>query len=99
MTGKRLGKTFLTDGLRLSDTTEGIGEQRAFYTQAKRRRALTPIRQISTDIYTSASIDIEHVVRGYSQHADPDMEKYACEQALDCLYAIYKVCQHCQIKC
>lgn len=51
MTGKRLGKIFLTDGLRLSDTTERIEEQRAFYTQAKRRRALNPIRQISTDIY------------------------------------------------
>lgn len=49
--------------------------------------------------HTSASIDIKHVVKEHSQHTDPDMERYACEQALDCLFAIYKVCQHCETNC
>lgn len=41
--------------------------------------------------HTSASIDVNQVVESYSQYVDPDMEIVSCEEALDCLFAIYKV--------
>jgi hypothetical protein len=41
--------------------------------------------------HTSASIDIDQVVTSISEEADPNMENVSCEEALDCLFAIYKV--------
>ena len=41
--------------------------------------------------HTSASIDVEQVVARFSTSADPNMESFSCEEALDCLFAIYKV--------
>lgn len=41
--------------------------------------------------HTSASIDVDQALALYSERIDPDMEKYSCEQVLDCLFAIYKV--------
>ena len=41
--------------------------------------------------HTSASIDVDQVVGSSSDRIDPDMEKHTCEEALDCLFSIYKV--------
>jgi len=41
--------------------------------------------------HTSASVDIAQVVAGFNSHVNPDMESFSCEEALDCLFAIYKV--------
>jgi GTPase SAR1 family protein len=41
--------------------------------------------------HTSASIDIGTVVANITKRSDPNMEKFSCEEALDCLFAIYKV--------
>ena len=41
--------------------------------------------------HTSASIDVDRALDQYSQDIDPNMETISCEEALDCLYAIYKV--------
>ncbi|KAI0440050.1 interferon-induced GTP-binding protein Mx [Xylaria telfairii] len=43
-----------------------------------------------TSNHTSASIDINKVIASFSENADPDMENFSCEDALDCLFAIYK---------
>ena len=40
---------------------------------------------------TSTEVDIEKVVADFNQSTDPNMEKFGCEEALDCLQAIYKV--------
>lgn len=44
-----------------------------------------------TSNHTSASIDVEQVVTSFSAHVGPDIEKISCEEALDRLFAIYKV--------
>jgi hypothetical protein len=44
-----------------------------------------------TSNHTSASIDVEQVITSFSAHVGPDMEKISCEEALDRLFAIYKV--------
>jgi GTPase SAR1 family protein len=36
-------------------------------------------------------IDLDKVVAAYSTRSEADMEKFSCEEALDCLFAIYKV--------
>ena len=41
--------------------------------------------------HTSASIDIDHALKSYAVRIDPNMENVSCEEALDCLFAIYKV--------
>jgi len=41
--------------------------------------------------HTSAQIDSGKAAREYSGKIDPDMENHSCEEALDCLYSIYKV--------
>ncbi|MCJ1391418.1 hypothetical protein MMC18_004282 [Xylographa bjoerkii] len=42
---------------------------------------------------STTTIDTEQVIKQYSQHIDPDMERHSCEEALDCMLAIYKVSQ------
>lgn len=44
--------------------------------------------------HTSASIDVDQIVGNYSERIDPDMEKHSCQEALDCLLAIYKASLH-----
>jgi len=41
--------------------------------------------------HTSAQVDAGKAAREYSDEVDPDMENHSCEEALDCLYSIYKV--------
>ena len=41
--------------------------------------------------HTSAHVDSGKAAREYSDAVDPDMENHTCEEALDCLYSIYKV--------
>jgi len=41
--------------------------------------------------HSSARIDIDMALDQYFSRADPEMEKYSCEEALDCLFSIYKV--------
>jgi len=41
--------------------------------------------------HTSAEIDIRSALDGFNRGSEPDMEKISCEEALDRLYAIYKV--------
>ena len=41
--------------------------------------------------HTSAQVDARKAARDYSAEVDSDMETYSCEEALDCLYSIYKV--------
>ncbi|KAF1979861.1 hypothetical protein BU23DRAFT_637299 [Bimuria novae-zelandiae CBS 107.79] len=43
--------------------------------------------------HTSAEIDIRSALDGFNRGSEPDMEKASCEEALDRLYAIYKVSQ------
>ena len=39
----------------------------------------------------STQVDVERAVQKYYQCIEPDMEKLSCEEALDCMFAIYKV--------
>ena len=41
--------------------------------------------------HTSVQVDAEKAAREYTDEVDPDMENHSCEEALDCLYSIYKV--------
>lgn len=41
--------------------------------------------------HTSASVDVNRAIEAYSKGIDPDMEKFGCEEALDCVFAIYEV--------
>ena len=42
-------------------------------------------------IHTSAQVDAGRAARECSDEVDPDMENHSCEEALNCLYSIYKV--------
>jgi GTPase SAR1 family protein len=44
-----------------------------------------------TSNHTSANVDIDRAIDEYSRCTDPDMDKFSCEDALDCLLSIYKV--------
>ena len=41
--------------------------------------------------HTSASIDVNRAIEAYSKGIDPNMENVSCEEALDCVFAIYEV--------
>lgn len=45
------------------------------------------------DHYPKVNVDseIQKIVRSWADNATPDMEDFSCEEALDCLLAIYKV--------
>ena len=46
--------------------------------------------------HTSASVDVNRAIEAYSKGTDPDMENFGCEEALDCVFAIYEV-SHAQL--
>ena len=48
----------------------------------------------SKEWMTVTDVDTEQVMLHYSRHIDPDMDKHSCEEALDCMMAIYKVRHH-----
>jgi hypothetical protein len=55
------------------------------------------IEDASTTDYNSkgqfvSSIDVAKVVTQHGQRVDPNMDNFSCEEALDCLFSIYKVC-------
>ncbi|KAL2043237.1 hypothetical protein N7G274_004297 [Stereocaulon virgatum] len=41
--------------------------------------------------HTSASVDIDRAIEVYSKNIDPNMDNVSCEEALDCVFAIYEV--------
>ncbi|EHL00349.1 putative Interferon-induced GTP-binding protein Mx [Glarea lozoyensis 74030] len=38
-----------------------------------------------------SKINVEQVVTAYNKKVDPNMDNFSCEEALDCLFSIYKV--------
>ena len=42
--------------------------------------------------HTSASVDVAVAIDHFQGQVDHDMERYSCEEALDCLLSTYKVC-------
>lgn len=45
-------------------------------------------------VANTTNIDTEQVIASFHRDNNADMEKFACEEALDCLFAIYKVSVH-----
>ncbi|TVY73303.1 Interferon-induced GTP-binding protein MxA [Lachnellula suecica] len=45
------------------------------------------------DTNTTTSVNIQLAIASYSSSVDPNMDNFSCEEALDCLLAIYKVSQ------
>ncbi|RAL66400.1 hypothetical protein DID88_006091 [Monilinia fructigena] len=43
--------------------------------------------------HTSASIDVDKVATTFLTYINPDMDNFSSGEALECLFAIYKVCQ------
>ncbi|PQE28022.1 hypothetical protein CJF32_00005775 [Rutstroemia sp. NJR-2017a WRK4] len=43
--------------------------------------------------HTTTSVDIEKVATSFFSKVDPDMDNFSSEEALECLFAIYKVSQ------
>ena len=43
--------------------------------------------------HTTARVNVDQAVDDYAKCIDPNMENVSCEEALDCLFAIYKVSQ------
>ncbi|KAI1822013.1 interferon-induced GTP-binding protein Mx [Xylaria intraflava] len=43
--------------------------------------------------YASVEVNVEQVLTSFTKGIDPDMENFSCEDALDCLFAIYKELQ------
>ena len=39
----------------------------------------------------TTSVDIDQIVESFSNNIDPNMDNVSCEEALECLFAIYKV--------
>jgi GTPase SAR1 family protein len=50
-----------------------------------------------SEIVCSQSIDVEAVINESFGETDTNMENFSCEEALDCLHAIYKVCFYCGV--
>ncbi|KAI9850445.1 MAG: hypothetical protein M1838_005657 [Thelocarpon superellum] len=57
----------------------------------ERMTTRTPGKDGQTPEKKPKKVDVEKVVESYSAQIDPDMVKHSCEEALDCVLAIYKV--------
>jgi GTPase SAR1 family protein len=57
-----------------------------------------PDYQYEDDTVVRETINVDQAVENFFDSHDPDMEDYSCEEALDCLFAIYKVSpRHCLV--
>jgi hypothetical protein len=66
--------------------------QRAALTETVKQASKTtllPDHQVDQPDFTT-TIDIEKVVRSRTENTDHNIETFSCEEALDCLLAIYK---------
>ncbi|KAF1971349.1 dynamin family protein-like protein [Bimuria novae-zelandiae CBS 107.79] len=68
-------------------------EQGLLATAVENATSHTPITGCRSGHHTSTKIDIDSALDGFNPGSEPDMEKASCEEALDRLYAIYKVSQ------
>lgn len=55
------------------------------------KSATTHTNLVGTLTHTSASVDVDKVATKFFTHIDPDMDNSSSEEALECLFAIYKV--------
>ena len=58
-----------------------------------RKTTMLPARGVADPVPTT-TVDIEQVMKSWTDNTDRNMEKFSCEEALDCLLAIYKVRFH-----
>lgn len=74
-----------------TDTIKKRRQARGRKFLAERIKTATTHTQIYGSDHKSASIDVDQIVGTNPERIDPDMEKHTCEEALDCLFSIYKV--------
>lgn len=66
--------------------------QKAALTQSLRDATTSDQVQLANRTFQSVDkVDVAKAVASYSQSIDPNMDKFSCEEAIDCLFAIYKV--------
>jgi hypothetical protein len=70
--------------------TDAINKRRARRTKALLRSAIES-SYVGVDKDSPTSFNIEALVDNYVASSDPNMENFSCQEALDCLFAIYKV--------
>jgi hypothetical protein len=51
-------------------------------------------RTVDLSQLTKGKVDIDRVTLNFKNTVNPNMERYGCEEALDCVLAIYKVSSH-----
>jgi hypothetical protein len=57
-------------------------------------KTTSPPAQFGVALPSTTTVDIEQVVQSWTDNTDQNMENFSCEEALDCLLAIYKVRFH-----
>ena len=72
-----------------TDTIQKRRQSRQKESLAKKFSGLMP----KDDKPTNTTVNIETLIKQNWDSATPDMEEYSGEEALDCLYSIYKVIQ------
>ena len=70
--------------------------QRAALAETVKQASKTtmPLPYEVPDPVPTTTVDIEQVMKSWTDNNDRNMEKFSCEEALDCLLAIYKVRFH-----
>ena len=80
-----------------TDTINKRRQERNKKSLASCIRGATTKHQCPSDFVSSnqtyMNTDVNKAVEAFSQGIDPNMDNVSCEEALDCLYAIYKVSQ------
>ena len=68
-------------------------EKPSFATCIQEATSHTVLQGCNSSQHSTASVDIDKAADAYSRSIDRNMENVSCEEALDCLFAIYKVSQ------
>jgi hypothetical protein len=70
-------------------------QQAALAEAVKQASKTTSVPQFGLDPHASTTtVNIEQIVKSWTDNTDRNMENFSCEEALDCLLAIYKVRLH-----
>ena len=73
--------------------TETISERRQERQKASLAQCIedATTREKLDEPHTAASVDVNRAIEAYSKRIDPNMQNVSCEEALDCVLAIYEV--------
>ncbi|MCJ1392161.1 hypothetical protein MMC18_005028 [Xylographa bjoerkii] len=74
-----------------TETLQKLRNERNQHEYSKIIERFFKVSSLETPFYSGGNYDLRQLVRALVQRTEPDMNRFACSEALDCMEAYYKV--------